>query len=907
MIPSALFKVFSDKAIRTAASAIPYRVVNTKQSCRACHFGKGPFGMERAHLLSSVSLVAVLLSLNSPAPAEAACINVGGTVTVVGSTGCVNWSGGDMTLINSGTLSSSSASAVTASGLAETLTNSGLLAGTGFAGLENTSDRLVMINNTTIVGSNGIANSGTINSLTNNSGATINGVNFGIYNSGTISALTNSGTISGGTAAIFIADTGTLDTISNLGVIAGNIENQSANDLAITGGATTIVGTITGSSGGIGSADKGLLTSSTADFVLDSGNILLNSDVSVTGHALVNNTNLTLANALTVTGSVRQASGSISGGSFNASTSFLMESGEVSSVLAGSAELIKSTNGIVSLTGTNTYTGATTIDAGTLFVNGSIANSSNVAISSGATLGGIGTVGNVTVENGGVISPGLADAVGTLTVSGDLTFLAGSIYALDLTTSSSDLLDVSGTADVSAGKVSVTALDPEANYQQGQTYTILTAGAVTGDFDETVTNSAFLKYYTEADGNTIKLTIGTKPSAFIKAADTTTRYAVASALDSLEQTGASLALYNSLLVMTDDEAREAFDQLTGDTYAGQQTAMVQSSGAVNTTINRRIRTAFDAVGSGSGPVTGFIQPLGYAEEKHNDPNGPFASFEEKETPDVADPNRFALWGSGFGSWGASDGLNGASDTDTSTRGFLIGADGMITDTWRAGLFGGYSASSFDTDDSAGQSDNYHIGSYAGTKFGAVSFSSGLSYTWYDVNTIRAVRALGQTLYGSYDASSLNAFGEVSYRMDIGGSALEPFAGLAYTHLKTDGFSETGGTATLTVDSSSMDTVYTTLGMRASRNFDLGGIKTLVRGSIGWQHAFGDVDPISTARFETGNSFSVTNTPIDKDTAQFEAGFDFRLDKGATLGIGYSGQFGKNAYDNGFNAKLRLQF
>jgi outer membrane autotransporter protein len=851
-----------------------------------------------------------MLNLNSPAPAEAACINVGSTtVTVVGSTGCVNWSGGNMTLVNSGTLSSSSASALTASGVAQTLTNSGLLHATGFSGLENTSNQLVVTNNTTIVGANGITNNGTILSLLNNSGALILGASYGIYNSGTIGALTNSGTISGGTAAIFIANTGTLDSISNLGVIAGNIENQSANDLTITGGTGTIVSTITGNSGGVGSSDKGLLTSSTADFIFDSGNILLNSDVNVAGHALVNNANLTLANAVTVTGTVKQLGGTISGGGLTATTAFLMDSGEVSSVLAGSAGLTKSTSGVSTLSGNNLYTGATNVDGGTLFVNGSIAASSGVTISSGATLGGIGTVSDVIVASGGTISPGLAGAIGTLTVAGNLTFNTGSTYAVDLTTIDTDLLDVSGFADVSGGKVSITALDAETSYQTGKTYTILTAGTVTSNFDDTVSNSAFLNFYTETIADTVRLTVGTKQSSglFTGVANTSNRYAVAGALDTLEQSGNSLALYNGMLVLGTDDAREAYDQLSGDAYAGQQAAMIQSAGVINTTINSRIRSAFNGIGPSSGLTTGSFQPLGYAEEKPADPDSPFVHYEAKKTNRIGENDRLAIWGTGFGSWGSSDGLDGASGTDTFTGGFLIGADGMITETWRAGIFGGHSVSSFDTDDSDGESDNYHIGAYAGTEFGALSFRSGLSYTWYDVDTTRSVSALGQTLEGSYAATSLNAFGEFSYRMDLGGSAIEPFAGLAHTHLKTDGFRETGGTAALTVDSASMDTTYTTLGIRASRNLDLDGVVTMARGTLAWQHAFGDVSPSSTARFETGNSFTVSNTPIDKNTVLIEAGLDFRLNDRAIIGVGYSGQFGKNAYDNGVNAKLRVQF
>jgi outer membrane autotransporter protein len=159
----------------------------------------------------------------------------------------------------------------------------------------------------------------------------------------------------------------------------------------------------------------------------------------------------------------------------------------------------------------------------------------------------------------------------------------------------------------------------------------------------------------------------------------------------------------------------------------------------------------------------------------------------------------------------------------------------------------------------------------------------------------------------YDAASFNAFGEVGYRIDLSDTALEPFAGLAYTHLKSDAFTETGGTAALSVDGSTMDTAYTTLGLRAAHTLQIGGMATVARGTLGWMHAFGDVDPTTTARFVSGDAFTVSNTPIDSNVALIEAGFDLQLDHNATLGFGYTGQFGKSAHANGFNAKLRVQF
>lgn len=75
-----------------------------------------------------------------------------------------------------------------------------------------------------------------------------------------------------------------------------------------------------------------------------------------------------------------------------------------------------------------------------------------------------------------------------------------------------DLLSITGKAILQGGTVSVTALDPEASYRNGQSYTILTAaGGVVGTFDPTVlSKSAFLQADLNHTANAVALVIATK-------------------------------------------------------------------------------------------------------------------------------------------------------------------------------------------------------------------------------------------------------------------------------------------------------------------------------------------------------------------------------------------------------------
>nr|WP_250889222.1 autotransporter domain-containing protein [Mesorhizobium sp. dw_380] len=264
-----------------------------------------------------------------------------------------------------------------------------------------------------------------------------------------------------------------------------------------------------------------------------------------------------------------------------------------------------------------------------------------------------------------------------------------------------------------------------------------------------------------------------------------------------------------------------------------------------------------------------------------------------------------------GSWGKTDSDGNAAAFDRSTGGLLAGADTLVGG-WRVGVLGGYSHSSFNADDrnSSGKADNYHLGLYGGTNWGAIAFRSGAAYSWSSLSTHRSVAFNGFTdgLSADYDAGTAQVFGELAYKAETSSTfKFEPFANLAYVSVHTDGFTETGGAAALTSAGSTTDATFTTLGLRGSTDFALGGINATARGMLGWRHAFGDVTPTSSFAFAGGDQFTIAGVPIARDSALVEAGFDLSLASNATLGLSYSGQFGGGSVDNGAKVDLSVKF
>jgi outer membrane autotransporter protein len=615
----------------------------------------------------------------------------------------------------------------------------------------------------------------------------------------------------------------------------------------------------------------------------------------------------------------------------------------------GSASLTKSSDGTLLLNGDNSaFSGTTTVAEGKLIV-GDVNNSSAVLggtinVLSGATLGGYGSVGDTTIQAGGILSPG--NSIGILTVDGSLTLQPGSVLEVEIAANGaanrrSDIVGVTGMATISGGMLSVSAIDPQTSYQNGQNYSILHAnGGVSGTFDTVVSKSAFLNLSVNYMANDIVLNVAIKedpvvpvdpetptpggpegpgtsepeqpsPALFTTVAQTRNQLASAGGLDTLAQTGSSLALYNTLLMLSADEARTAFDSLSGEVYASATGALINGSQFIRNAALGRLQQAF-----GGAPAMP-INALSYAgTQRHVSAS---ASAIDTVAPASIAPaqNLYTAWGYAYGAWTRQDSDGNAGSVKSSVGGFVTGIDATVLDTWRLGLLAGYSHSSFDVDDraSSGSSDNYTLGAYTGTEWTlnnghALAFRSGLAYTWHNVDMNRSVAfpGLADNLTGDYNAGSFQLFGELGYKIHYGKALFEPYAGVAYLRLKTDSFNETGQTAAaLSVQSGTTDTSFSTLGLRASTEFALGSITATARTDLGWRHAYGDITPVSTASFIGSDAFTVSGLPIAEDAALIEAGLDFKLTEDATLGISYNGQFASGAKQNGFNAKLSVSF
>ncbi|WP_337149204.1 autotransporter outer membrane beta-barrel domain-containing protein [Serratia bockelmannii] len=565
-------------------------------------------------------------------------------------------------------------------------------------------------------------------------------------------------------------------------------------------------------------------------------------------------------------------------------------------------------------------------------VNNGQGYSSAASIKAGGTLGGNGTLGQTEILSGGHISPGDGN-IGTLTLKRYLNFIGESFYNVDIAGDGrSDQLLVAGKTTISdQAKVQVTALDPQTSYKTGQSYRILTSdGGIDGQFASAVSKSAFLDVALNHSANAVDLTIAQKdtggenpggenpggenpggenpggenpggenpggenpggenpgsgkPGIFQTVAESGNQWNTAGALSTLAQSGPSLALYNSLLLLSAPEAREAFNQLSGEVYPSMQSNLIAGSTQLFNVLNQRMLRLFD---NDSLPIPPLAMSLVQPAQAQNS----------------------GVWGQTFSSWGKNSGNGNVGKLDGNTTGFLLGADRKLADhNVRIGGYFGYSRGDYDVDSrrSKADTDNYHLGLYAAGQQDAFSLRGALGYTWHKIEGKRNVDFSGfsDRLKSDYDANSLLAFTEAGYRFGQPEMNVEPFINLSYIRLHTDSFQESGGAAALSVRNETMNTFYSTLGVRGVTELPK---NVSLYGSLGWQHAYGDKNTSSRMAFAGSDAFVTQGQAVDDNVMVGDVGVSVKLSHAATLDVGYQGQFGADTRVNSVNANLRWSF
>jgi outer membrane autotransporter protein len=851
---------------------------------------------------------------------------VPGTISITTSgfsTAGINASGNGNTITNNGSMSLTAQgglpSLISATGNANTITNNGTMTVT----ISSTSDGAAIT-----VGSSGTA--------TNNGSISLNGTTTvvpsgtpGISNFNQAFGL-NSLVLFGNPAATLI-NNGSISSVASVAATAMFCDSAGCAATNAAGASITLNGTL---SQGIGTTNS--LTGVT---LTNNGTMTLTGDNSTGIVSAFGGFNNTISNggSITMTGanSIGIAVGDCNGATcFNAGTGTNITNGGTVHVTGPGSygfafvtqslpdSLIKIVGQPLGPTG-NTFTNAGTLTAGPgAIALGDIAQIHGLE---NAAPSGNRVINNGTIDGQIALSQGTSESLtnsGLITISypgsgivhsinGTFTQTATGTLALRVDANGgNDKLSVIGVANL-AGTLQVLA--QPGNYAPSTTYTVVTAtNGVNGTFANVFTNFAFLTPKLTYDPDDAFLTLTRNTTSFCSVAQTQNQKGPACALDKSPITS---PLVLAVLNQTNAGARQAFDALSGEIHGTLQTVILDDSFFIRQAILGRLRQASFADGAGpaaalgwGGPALAYVPAdtaaLGYADARR-------PAFPVKAPVARADDS-LAFWAQALGAWGHINADGNAAEASRSLGGFFTGVDRRFGD-WRGGFAAGYTGSSVDVGARANSAgiDTAVAAVYAGTSFGQWNFRSGAAFAWNSISTNRAIAFPGflETASGRYGAGEEQVFGEIGYGMTFGRVAAEPFAGLAFVHLHTGSFTETGGIAALNGLGNNEDVGYATLGARLASAYVLqNGTVLIPRASFAWQHAFDNVTPVAALAFQsTGVPFGIAGLPIARDEAVVEAGLDARINPRATIGISYLGQLAGTGQDHSVRGNFTWKF
>lgn len=521
--------------------------------------------------------------------------------------------------------------------------------------------------------------------------------------------------------------------------------------------------------------------------------------------------------------------------------------------------LLKTGTGMLILGGINTHSGTTTVRDGTLVINGALSNSDTIV--DGGILAGSGSVNNVNVREGGAIS----NAMGTLTVNGNLTFDANSTYQFHADETLGDYyINVTGNTELD-GKLDIRAGD--GHFETDRHFTILTtAGEQSGKFAEVTTNLAFLTAEVSYGEHEVGLDLLRNDINYSSVAQTHNQLAVATALDTLGATpgGDSSTIIDAVTALSADQARASYVAIGGVGLA----AVRRAAPTFATNFNNQLHARLASVTASSNNLRASRDaPLLLAANDRAADLQP-ASTQTRFSLGASNPPDAAgrgLWLRGYGSEQSTDADGNAAASRSKVGGFSTGFDTLVSPGIVIGGAVTHGRTITTAENEKGDANSNAVAFYTSYANGPWDVLASAGLTQHNISSERhiAFGSIDRTASASFKMYTVALTGEVSYAIPMAGWTLQPLTGLSVNYNTDKGFTETGADSlNLQVAGENRTAVQAQLGAKA----------LLTTGSVQWQprliwaHEFGNTSaPMSAQLQESGAAFKLRGVAAPRDT------------------------------------------
>jgi outer membrane autotransporter protein len=530
--------------------------------------------------------------------------------------------------------------------------------------------------------------------------------------------------------------------------------------------------------------------------------------------------------------------------------------------------------------------------------DGGLVDANSVFVGSTGIITGDGTIRTELLTNDGTIKPG--SSIGTLTIDGDVLMDSNSILEIEIDNSgNSDKLVVTGDVNIVGGTVKAITTETITGLRE---YTILEANSVTGDFNslDTVLLKTSILYpypYLTTDTNAVILQVYPYyqfDNSYICV--TANQIAVGKALQHIAESGGNTTTTTLQDLKSFELLRNAYDQLSGQT----RLPLAPISVADTTKFLAMPANRLGDLQGGLAGVSGDRQLFAMAR-----PDGRFGGsvydtssggymFALGNGTTLLSNQRWGAWGKGYGLFGNREAENSEPGYQYTIYGAGFGIDYQFTEQLLLGITGGYSNGDVDHSSSSDISDirGKHIGVYGTVESEPRYFNAILIYSTLEYQTQRYVDMTAERLDGDFGGYAATGYLEAGFNWiwSDDETLIRPSASIQFSYLDLDGYTESGGSSSLTYEGQIYQSCKGSLGFRITPDLSRNpqGREALIELRGRWVHEFRDVKSSLPVYFasDPGAAFTISDESISRDSAVLGAGLHVKLGSNGRLFVDY---------------------
>jgi len=267
---------------------------------------------------------------------------------------------------------------------------------------------------------------------------------------------------------------------------------------------------------------------------------------------------------------------------------------------------------------------------------------------------------------------------------------------------------------------------------------------------------------------------------------------------------------------------------------------------------------------------------------------------------------------GGAAWGRQDGQAAQVGYRYDTQAAGVGAELPVGEAVRVGVSIGHTQGSAELSGDAGSLDltstvvgvhavaehgGWHLaaaGSYAFDRYGGVIRRTGFA-PLPQASAETDGRTLGVSVEGGYTAA-------------LGAVTLTPSVGLRFTHVRIDGYRESGaGVLSLSVQDQHARSLVGRVGAEASTRLTLGRATVVPRLSLAWEHEFADDARPVTVFFPDGRRNRVSPDADWRDALVVGVGVSATLLPALSAALGYEAHLRAGGHEHTVSARLQARF